>query len=286
MINNKNLKKNNNDMTLVKNPLNKNQNKNKKFSSNDIILIKDPLKLKNNEEFPNFEYEGGDGFKCVKVTLKNNESIRADAGAMNYMSDNVKIETKTGSIFNSILRPLSGSSMFYNIFYNSNKNNSTKNGIVNFSGINPGNVGCFYIPNGKSFNFVSDSYICSTVNLDVKTNIRFGGVILGYGLTFVNVKANNNNGLVWCSSFGNVIEIILNPGESVKIDNGVLLGFDADISINTKFVGGFTTTLFSGEGLVSNITNKNNFPITVYLQSRSRIAYNDYISNISKKNRK
>jgi len=283
MINSKNLKKNN-DIILTKNSLK--NNKNKKFSSNDIILIKDPLKLKNNEEFPKFEYEGGDGFNCVKVTLKNNQSIRADAGAMNYMSDNIKIETKTGSIFNSILRPLSGSSMFYNIFYNSNKNNTKKNGIVNFSGVNPGNVGCFYIPRGKSFNFVSDSYICSTVNLDVKTNIRFGGLILGYGLTFVNVKAINDNELVWCSSFGNVIEIILNPGESIKIDNGVLLGFDADIAINTKLIGGFTTTLFSGEGLISNITNKNNFAITVYLQSRSRIAYNDYISNISKKNRR
>lgn len=285
MINSKNLKKNN-DIILTKNQVKNNKNKNKKFSSNDIILIKDPLKLKNNEEFPKFEYEGGDGFKCVKVTLKNNQSIRADAGAMNYMSDDIKIETKTGSIFNSILRPLSGSSMFYNIFYNSNKNNTKKNGIVNFSGVNPGNVGCFYIPRGKSFNFVSDSYICSTVNLDVNTNIRFGGLILGYGLTFVNVKAINNDELVWCSSFGDVIEIILNPAESIKIDNGVLLGFDADIAINTKLIGGFTTTLFSGEGLVSNITNKNNFAITVYLQSRSRIAYNDYISNISKKNRR
>jgi len=253
------------------------KNNNKSFNARTISLIKSSSVLKNNKAFPSFEYEGGNGFKTVKFILKPNEKIRADGGAMNYMSSAIKIETKSGLIFNGVSRMFSGSSFFYNIFYNDT--NIPRD--VTFSGINPGNIGCFYIPAGKSFNLVSDSYICSTTNLDIDTNFRFGGVLLGYGVTFVNITAKNGSGLIWGASFGDVIEKIIAPGHSIKIDNGVLLGFEANIDITTKSVGGFTSTLFSGEGLVSEITNKSNVPMRIFLQSRSKIAYIKYIKDIA-----
>jgi uncharacterized protein (TIGR00266 family) len=230
-----------------------------------------------NKGFPLFEYEGGSGFKTVKFILKQNEKIRADGGAMNYMSSAIKIKTEAGSIFSGISRMFSGESFFYNIFYNDTIIPSD----VTFSGINPGNIGCFYIPVGKSFNMVSDSYICSTTNLDVNTNFRLGGLILGYGLAFVNITANTSSGLIWGSSFGDVIEKIIEPGHSIKIDNGVLLGFEANIDIKTNSVGGLKSTLFSGEGLVSKITNTDTKPMRIFLESRSKIAYIKYIQNIA-----
>lgn len=270
----------------LKNKINKKNNKinkinNNKFNKTVISLIKNPKLLKDNKEFPLFEYEGGDGFKTVKIILNKGQNIRADAGSMNYMSSSIRMETTTGSIFGAFGRLLSGSSAFYNIFYN---DNITQKDIT-FSGINPGSVGCFYIPNGKSFNLVSDSYICSTTNLDISTNIRTGGFIMGYGLTFVNVNASNGDGLIWGASFGEVIEKIIEPGNSIKIDNGILLGFEANININTKLIGGFTSTLFSGEGLVSEIENNDSKPIRIFLQARSKISYIDYIKDIATKKR-
>jgi uncharacterized protein (TIGR00266 family) len=258
-----------------------NKNNNKSFNATNICLIKKPSMLRNNNGFPLFEYEGGNGFKTVKFILKQNEKIRADGGAMNYMSSDIKIETKSGSILNGFSRMLSGSSFFYNIFYNDTNNPRD----VTFSGINPGNIGCFYIPAGKSFNIVSDSYICSTINLDIDTNFRFGGVLLGYGLTFVNISAKNGSGLIWGSSFGDVIEKIIAPGHSIKIDNGVLLGFEANIEIKTNSVGGIKSTLFSGEGFVSEIKNNGSIPMRIFLQSRSKIAYIKYIKDIANSNK-
>jgi uncharacterized protein (TIGR00266 family) len=234
--------------------------------------------LKNNIEFPLFEYEGGSGFMTVKIILNQNQDIRADAGAMNYMSSGIEIKTTTGNIFNSVSRMFSGSSAFYNIFYNTSPTKSD----VTFSGIMPGNVGCFYIPHNKSFNLVDNSYICSTSNLDIKTNIRTGGFVTGYGLTFVNVSSSNGPGLIWGAAFGNVIEKIIEPNHSIKIDNGILLGFESNINIKTNLVGGFTSTLFSGEGLVSKITNTNSKPMRIFLQSRSKINYINYIKDIVK----
>jgi len=253
------------------------KNNNRSFNATNICLIKKPSMLRNNNRFPLFEYEGGSGFKTVKFTLKQNEEIRADGGAMNYMSSAIKIKTESGSIFNGVSRMFSGESFFYNIFYN----NTSIPRDVTFSGINPGNIGCFYIPANKSFNIVSNSYICSTTNLDVNTNFRSGGIILGYGLAFVNITAKTSSGLIWGSSFGDVIEKIIQPGDSIKIDNGVLLGFEANIEIKTNSVGGLKSTLFSGEGLVSQITNKGIKPMRIFLESRSKIAYIKYIQSIT-----
>ena len=253
------------------------------FSSNEITLIKDPSALKNNN-FPTFLYEGGDGFKGVKFYLKNGESINANGGAMNYMSGDMKIRTTMGGGFLSTLvkgisRAVSGSSVFYNNFYN----NSDIPQYIAFAGINPGNIGCFYIPPRKKFILVSHSYICSTPNLTISGKLQLGGFILGYGLFYVTVQADDNAGLIWGASFGDVLQIELQIGESIKVDNGVLLGFDYDINFNTTTVGGLTSTFLSGEALVTLITNDKDRPINIFLKGRSDSAYIEYISNIVNK---
>lgn len=258
-----------------------NENKSHKpFSSNKVVLIKNNnLSFKNNTNFPSFKYEGGNGFDTVQFTLKPNESIRADAGAMNYMTDQINVNTTIGSITGAIFRKFSGSSAFYNIFKNESKDD---NGLISLSSILPGSVGCFYIPKGESFLLVSNSYIASTPELEISTALKFGGFALGNGLTFVKVTAKNEAGLVWASSLGNIVPIILKPNESISVDNGILLGFDSSVKINTRPIGGFYSTFFSGEGFVSKIKNENNQPITIYLESRSKIGYRNYIKDVAK----
>ena len=80
-------------------------NNNKKILNKKIIsLIKDPSLLKNNTTIPKYKYEGGSGFECVRFTLKPKESIQADAGSMNYMSDSIEIITETGSLTSAFSR--------------------------------------------------------------------------------------------------------------------------------------------------------------------------------------
>jgi len=252
----------------------------KKLNSDIIFLVTNPIQTKNSNICPDYDYEGGEGFKCIKFNLKKDEEIKAEGGAMNYIKNDIEIETTTNGFFSGIFRTFSGSSFFFNIF----RNISNRPGSVTFSGVNPGDIGCFYIPPGKRFNFVSDTYICSTTNLNINTNIKFnfGLFVLQYGLTFVQVESNNNKpGLIWVSSFGKVIEVILEQGESIKVDNGVLLGFDADIEIKLESIGKLKSLFFSGDGLISKITNKNQKRISVYLQGRSKTQYIQYIQTIT-----
>ena len=43
--------------------------------------------------------------------------------------------------------------------------------------------------------------------MEITTNVRFGGLLLVYGLTFVDIEAKESDGIVWdVSSLGNSIE--------------------------------------------------------------------------------
>lgn len=276
MVSNNQTKSKNTQNSKLKNEFNSN------VKRNIIFMITNPIQIKNSGISPFFEYEGIDGYKSVKFILKKDEEIRAEGGTLSYIRNDIIIETKTNGFLTGLYRKLSGSSFFFNVF----KNISDRLGTVTFSSIVPGDIGCFYIPPGKKFNYVSDTYICSTPNLQITTNIRFGGLLLGYGLTFVQVESiDNQPGLVWISSFGKVIELILKQDESVKIDNGILLGFDADIKINTESVGGIKSFFFSGEGLLSKITNINNTDIKIYLQSKSKTQYIKYLRKVTYQNK-
>lgn len=255
------------------------------FSSNEITLIKDFSKLKYNGA-PEFIYEGGDGFQGVKFYLKLGESINANGGAMNYMSSDIIVNTTMSGGFlanlgRGISRILSGSTAFYNNF--SNKTDTTK--FISFAGINPGNVGCFYIPPGKKLKLVSNTYICSTPNLRISGKMQLGGFVLGYGLFYVTVEAGETAGLIWAASYGDIIKIELKGGESIKIDNGVLLGLDDDIWFESTTIGGLTSTFLSGEGLVTLIRNDYEVTKDIFLKGRSDSAYIEYISNIVNKNK-
>jgi len=256
-----------------------NNSKKKTFTSNEITYIYNPNLLKNNTMFPKFEYEGGDGFQNVIFHLKPNEAIEAEGGAMNYMTNDIKINTTAGNkITNAIGRFFSGSSVFFNLFVNQGSSMAD----ISFSGINPGNIGCFYIPVGKTIHLVAHSYVCSTAGLKVTGVARTGGIITGYGLFYVSITAEKNPGLIWINSFGNVIKKVLNQNDKIAIDNGVLLGFDSTINISTSTVGGVKSTLLSGEGLITQIINENTIPVTIYLQGRSNSAYMKYICKTCK----
>lgn len=240
-----------------------------------MLLIKSP-EHNLTKGFPKFDYEGGHGYTSVKFTLKYDEFIRADAGAMNYMSPFIKTHTSAGGSFTGYFsRVIAGASGFFNIFYNDVRDTT---GVISFSSAVPGSIGCFYIPAGKSFLFVSFSYICSTPNLIISAKAKTGNFFLGGNLIYIEVKAPENSaGLVWCASFGEIIEIPIKPGDSMNFDNGVLVGFDPQLKMNTKVSGGFKSFFLGGEAFITNIKNEGTEISKVYLQSRSVITFENYI---------
>jgi len=58
-----------------------------------------------------------------------------------------------------------------------------------------------------------------------------------------------NNNIINDASFGNVIEKKIKPNQSLKINNGVIMEFEANTEIHTDTVGGFTSTFLAEKDL-------------------------------------
>jgi len=76
-------------------------------------------------------------------------------------------------------------------------------------------------------------------------------------------------GTLILSSYGAIHAMQLAPGERYTVDTGHLVAFDEGIGFQVRAVGGLKSTLFSGEGLVVDLTG----PGRVLVQTRSADAF-------------
>ena len=79
----------------------------------------------------------------------------------------------------------------------------------------------------------------------------------------------SGNGTLAIDAHGAIEEIELGPGEKFSKDTGHLVTFTQDIGFDACKVGGWKSTMFSGEGLVVDLTG----PGKLTLQARSQDAF-------------
>ena len=80
-------------------------------------------------------------------------------------------------------------------------------------------------------------------------------------------------GKLLVSSYGAIFERTLGAGEKYVVDTSHLVAFTGSMNVQPRTVGGFKSTLFSGEGLVVELTG----PGTIYMQTRSPQALINWI---------
>ena len=94
------------------------------------------------------------------------------------------------------------------------------------------------------------------------------------------LKASGSGTLI-LSSYGAIHDMNLSAGDRMTVDTGHLVAFDEGIGFKVRRVGGITSTLFSGEGLVVDLTG----PGRVLAQTRSTDAFLSWlIPRLPKKN--
>ena len=76
-------------------------------------------------------------------------------------------------------------------------------------------------------------------------------------------------GPLFLSSYGAIHEVELGVGQQYVVDTGHLVAFDEGVRYTVRRVGGLKSTLFSGEGLVCDLTG----PGKILLQSRSTESF-------------
>ena len=211
----------------------------------------------------------GDDMQIVEIELDPQESVRAEAGAMMYMGDGIKMETSTGGgLFKGLKRAITGESFFITSFIHTGRDK----GHVAFGAPYPGKIIPLDLAElGGSFLCQKDAFLCAAngIDIDIAFTKKIGAGLFG-GEGFI-LQRLSGNGMAFAHAGGTVIRKELQPGETLRVDTGCLAAFSESIDYDITFVGGFKNALFGGEGVVlANLRG----PGVVYLQSLpfSRLA--------------
>ena len=202
----------------------------------------------------------GDNLQMVKIDLAVGEGILAEAGAMVNMTGSFHMESQMiGGILSGLKRAVAGESLFLTRF---SPGNSA--GFVSFAGTMPGKIFPVTIGEGKEFIAKRESFLCCEegVELDIALTEKLRAGLFG-GQGFIP-QHMSGKGIVFLHCCGDIIEMTLKAEEVVKVQTGLVVGFDKTVSYDIALAGGITTALFGGEGLfVTTLTGPGN----VVLQS-------------------
>jgi len=201
-------------------------------------------------------------FSLVIAKLGPNEQVVAESGAMVAMR-NVTMETQArGGVLKSLARAaLGGESFFVNTF-----TAGGSGGELMLAHPLPGDIKAVEL-HGETMLVQSGSFIASAPSIQIDT--KWGGsksFFAGEGL--ILLKASGSGQLI-LGTYGAVHEMDLAAGEVITVDSGHLVAFSETITYKPRTVGGIKATLFSGEGIVVDITG----PGKLLMQSRSESAF-------------
>jgi uncharacterized protein (TIGR00266 family) len=201
-------------------------------------------------------------YSLLKLQLEQGETISAEAGAMVSMSAGIEIQTSTkGGVFGALKRSvLGGESFFLNTF------RASQAGEVTLAPSLPGDI-CDLDLRGQSLYAQSGAYIASSPGIEVDT--KWGGAKTFFSKEGFFLLKISGTGKVFLSSYGAIHEIDLLAGQNYIVDTGHMVAFADGVGYRVRRVGGLKSTLFSGEGLVCELTG----PGKIMIQSRSADAF-------------
>ncbi|MDJ0622195.1 MAG: TIGR00266 family protein [Desulfocapsaceae bacterium] len=198
----------------------------------------------------------GHEMQMVEVELDPQETVIAEAGAMNYMDDGIEFEAKMGDgsqpdqgfmgkIFSAGKRVISGESLFMTHFTNIGTGKKRVAFAAPFPGtIIPVNMAAI----GEELFCQKDSFLCAALgtNIDIAFQRRLGAGFFG-GEGFI-LERLRGDGMAFIHAGGCVVEKKL-QGETIRVDTGCLAAFTANIDYDIKMVKGLKSMFFGGEGL-------------------------------------
>jgi uncharacterized protein (TIGR00266 family) len=205
-------------------------------------------------------------YSLAIVKLAPNERVRADKGAMVSHSADVEVETKAeGGLLKSLGRSLLGGESFFQNFWKA----GAQGGEVTLAPDLPGDITCITMT-GSPLLIQSGSYLASEDGIDLSGKLSSKAFLSGEGFSMLEATGS---GKVLVSSYGAIYEKELGSGERYIVDTTHLVAFDGNMNVQAKSVGGFKSTMLSGEGLVVELSG----PGKLYLQTRSPQALISWI---------
>jgi uncharacterized protein (TIGR00266 family) len=187
----------------------------------------------------------GDDMQAVVLTLAAGDEVRAEAGAMTYMTEGIEMDARMqGGILGGLKRKILAGESFFLTYFRCSAPAAT----VAFAGPYPGKI--LRMPLQRSSLLCQrDAFLCASGDIDINVEFtkRIGAGFFG-GEGFI-LQRLEGSGEAFIHSGGTIILKELKAGEKLRVDTGCLVAFDPTVDYDIQFVGGIKTAIFGGEGL-------------------------------------
>jgi uncharacterized protein (TIGR00266 family) len=198
----------------------------------------------------------GDDMQIVEVELDPGETVVAEAGAMNYMEDDIRFEAKMGDgsepnqgfmgkVFSAGKRVLTGESIFMTHFTNDGHMKRRVAFAAPFPGkILPLDLGQI----GGTVTCQKDSFLCAAqgTNISIAFQRKLGAGFFG-GEGFILQKLSGD-GKAFVHAGGTITTKKLN-NQTLRVDTGCIVAFTEGITYDIERAGNLKSMFFGGEGL-------------------------------------
>lgn len=211
-------------------------------------------------------------YAIADVHLTQGEAVMSEGGAMVSMTDNVSVTTATfskggggglGGLLAGAKRLLAGESFFINKF------TASGDGHVSLAPVLVGDVEHIVMDGTKNLIVQSSSFLAASESLQMDT--QFGGLKgLFSGEALFWIKFSGKGDLI-VNSFGGIYHTDVDG--AFVCDTGHIAAFEDSLTYTVKKVGGWKSTLLSGEGLVTEFTGKGR----LYMQTHNAKGFGGFI---------
>ena len=201
-------------------------------------------------------------YAAATVDLERGEQLRAESGAMVAMQD-VGIETGVhGGLMKGLRRKvLGGESFFVNTF-----TAGERGGRVMVAPSLPGDVAQWVLQD-ETLLVQSGSFLACAASVEVDSS--WGGARTFGSREGLFVLKVSGRGDLLLSAYGAMHSLDLAEGETWTVDTGHMVAWSQSVRYEVRRVGGWRSSLTSGEGLVCDLTG----PGRIVLQTRSEDAF-------------
>lgn len=198
----------------------------------------------------------GASMPMLEITLDPQETVIAEAGALTFMEEGIRFETRLGDgsdpdqgvlgkLFAAGKRWVSGESVFITHFTHEGSGRRSLGLAAPYPGmIEPINLAEL----GGGLICQKDAFLAAAkgTKIDITFSRRLGAGFFG-GEGFILQKLSGD-GLAFVHAGGTLVKRRLN-NETLRVDTGCLVAFSPGLDYNIELSKGLKSMLFGGEGL-------------------------------------
>ncbi len=202
----------------------------------------------------------GDDTQYAEITLDPDEQVVAEAGAMMYMTANIRMDTVMGNpaargeagggfwskVAAAGKRVVTGESLFMTTFTNL----GSEREVVSFAAPYPGRILAMDLHDvGGEIICQKGAFLCGARGLQIGIAFRkkiLVGLFGGEGFVMQRIQGD---GIALLHAGGTMRMADLVAGETLRIDTGCLVALQPSVEYSVELVGGIKNTFFGGEGL-------------------------------------